>query len=453
MVDVRYIIGLLLISTFAFALRADAAQARRITFIRDAEIEDTIRLFCIPLFDAAGLAPSAVHVHLVKDRTINAFVTGGQRIFLNTGLLIASDNANQIIAVLAHETGHIIGGHLARTQEALKKSSAKSIMSFVLGAAAIAAGQGPAGAAIISGGQQISQRSLLQYSRIQENSADQAALEILKQTGQSPRGMLAFFKKLGHQEALLTANQDPYVRTHPLTRSRIETIKKAITNSRYSNAIERPEFVIRHNRMKAKLFAFLRHPAETLRMYPETDRSISGRFARAVAFHRNRHSQKAIDLIADLSSEMPNDPYFHEFHGQVLLESGRPADAITHYEQAVILRPNSVLLRIGLGQAQVAEESGIYAPAAIKNLEIAVRLAPNNSTAWRLIAMAYGRIGKIGLAALATAERYILTGKYKHAVGQAVRAERSLVKGSPGWLRAQDLKAAAQIANKKSKRE
>ena len=294
---------------------------------------------------------------------------------------------------------------------------------------------------------------MLQYSRIQENSADQAALEILNQTGQSPRGMLAFFKKLGHQEALLTSNQDPYVRTHPLTSSRIETIKKAIAVSRYSDVAERQEFVIRHRRMKAKLFAFLRHPTETLRKYPKNDHSIYGRFARAVAFHRNQHTQKAIGLITDLSSEMPNDPYFHEFHGQVLLESGHPADAVSHYERAVILRPNSVLLRIGLGQAQVAEESGIHASAAIKNLEIAVRLAPSNPTAWRLIGMAYGRIGKIGLAALATAERYILTGKYKHAVGQAIRAERSLTKGSPGWLRAQDLKAAAQIAAKKSKKK
>ena len=208
----RYIIGLLLLSTLALSLRPETAQARRITFIRDAEIEDTIRLLGIPLFAAAGLEPSAIRVHLVKDPAINAFVANGQRIFLNTGLLIATDNANQVIGVLAHETGHISGGHLARTQKALRDASANSIMAFVLGAAAMAAGQGQAGSAIIAGGQHVAQRSFLKYSRIQESSADQAALDILKKTGQAARGMLDFFEKLGDQEALLTASQDPYIR-------------------------------------------------------------------------------------------------------------------------------------------------------------------------------------------------------------------------------------------------
>ena len=448
----RYIIGLLLLSTLALSLRPETAQARRITFIRDAEIEDTIRLFGIPLFAVAGLEPSAVRVHLVKDPAINAFVANGQRIFLNTGLLIASDNANQVIGVLAHETGHISGGHLARTHKALRDASANSIMAFILGAAAMAAGQGQAGSAIIAGGQHVAQRSFLKYSRIQESSADQAALDILKKTGQSARGMLAFFEKLGDQEALLTASQDPYIRTHPLTRNRIETIQAAIARTRSSNSPERPEFAARHSRMKAKLIAFLRHPADTFRRYPESDRSIAGRFARSIAFHKKRQTQKALDLIAGLIAEYPEDPYFHEFHGQILLESGRPAEAIAPYQRAVALHPDSILLRIGLGQAQVSDEQISHIDEAIKNMQQAVRMAPDNPKAWRWLGMAYSRNGDIGLASLATAERYFLAGKFRDAVGQATRAERTLAKGSPGWLRAQDLKATAQLAAKRRKK-
>ena len=448
----RHIIGLLLLSTLALSLRPETAQARRITFIRDAEIEDTIRLFGMPLFAVAGLEPSAVRVHLVKDPAINAFVANGQRIFLNTGLLIASDNANQVIGVMAHETGHISGGHLARTHEALRDASANSIMALVLGAAAMAAGQGQAGSAIIAGGQHVAQRSFLKYSRIQESSADQAALDILKKTGQSARGMLAFFEKLGDQEALLTASQDPYIRTHPLTRNRIETIQAAVARTRNSNSPERPEFDARHSRMKAKLIAFLRHPADTFRRYPESDRSIAGRFARSIAFHKKRQTQKALDLIAGLIAEYPEDPYFHEFHGQILLESGRPAEAVAPYQRAVALHPDSILLRIGLGQAQVSDDQVSHIDNAIKNMQQAVRMAPDNPRAWRWLGMAYSRNGDIGLASLATAERYFLAGKFRDAVGQATRAERTLAKGSPGWLRAQDLKATAQLAAKRRKK-
>ena len=448
----RYIIGLLLLSSLALSLRPETAQARRITFIRDAEIEDTIRLLGMPLFAVAGLEPSAVRVHLVKDPAINAFVANGQRIFLNTGLLIASDNANQVIGVLAHETGHISGGHLARTHKALRDASANSVMAFILGAAAMAAGQGQAGSAIIAGGQHVAQRSFLKYSRIQESSADQAALDILKKTGQSARGMLAFFEKLGDQEALLTASQDPYIRTHPLNRNRIETIQAAIARTRSSNSPERPEFAARHSRMKAKLIAFLRHPADTFRKYPESDKSIAGQFARSIAFHKKRQTQMALDLIAGLIDEHPEDPYFHEFLGQILLESGRPDEAVAPYQRAVALHPDSILLRIGLGQAQVSDEQFSHIDEAIKNMQQAVRMAPDNPRAWRWLGMAYSRNGDIGLASLATAERYFLAGKFRDAVRQATRAERTLAKGSPGWLRAQDLKSTAQLAVKRRKK-
>ena len=427
-------------------VRIEPAQARRVSFIRDAEIENTIRLFGTPLFAFAGLERSAVRVYLVKDPSLNAFVAGGQQIFINTGLLIASDNANQVIGVMAHETGHITGGHLARTQDALREASAQSIMSFVLGAAAVIAGASQAGSAIIAGGTHIAQRSFLKYSRVQESSADQAALSMLRETHQSPRGMLQFFEKLGDQEALLTASQDPYVRTHPLTRDRVDTIRAAVARSPYADVDERPVYVIRHARMKAKLIAFLRSPVETLRIYPTGDDRLWARYARSIAAHKRRRTDKALALIQGLSAEYPDDPYFHEFHGQILLESGRPEAAVPPYQRAVDLLPNSVLLRIGLGQAQVSAKDDRHVEAAVENMAKAVRLAPGNATAWRWLGMAQGRKGNIGQAALATAELYFLTGKFRDAVGQANRAERILPKGSPGWLRAQDLKAAAEQA-------
>jgi predicted Zn-dependent protease len=447
----QYIIRLLLLSIVAQLALSGPAQARQFSFIRDAEIEDTIRLFGTPLFAVAGLEPSSVRVYLVKDPSLNAFVAGGQRIFVNTGLLVASRNANEVIGVLAHETGHISGGHLARSRDAISDASAQTIMAMILGAAAAVAGAPGVGQAIAAGGTQIAQRSYLKYSRVQESSADQAALSMLNETKQTSRGMLTFFEQLGDQEALLTASQDPYVRTHPLTRERVDTIRAHVERSPYANAVERPLYVERHNRMRAKLIAFLGSPAATFRKYPDSDNSISARYARSIARHKQRQTDKALALIQDLIAEHPKDPYFHEFHGQILLESGNAEAAIAPYERAVALAPNKVLLRLGLGQAQVSVEDDRYIQAAVDNMGRAVRLAPGNPSAWRWLGMALGRKGDVGQASLATAERYYLTGKFRDAVGQAARAEHVLPKGSPGWLRAQDLKVAAEQRIKRKK--
>ena len=426
------------------------AQARQFSFIRDAEIEDTIRLFGTPLFAVAGLEPSSVRVYLVNDPSFNAFVAGGQRIFINTGLLIASQNANEVIGVLAHETGHISGGHLARSRDALSDASAQSIMAMVLGVVAAVVSAPGVGQAIAAGGTHIAQRSYLKYSRVQESSADQAALTMLDETHQTSRGMLTFFEQLGDQEALLTASQDPYVRTHPLTRDRVDTIRAHVEKSPYADTIELALYVERHDRMRAKLIAFIGSPAATYRKYPGN--SVPARYARSIARHKQRQTDKALALIQGLIAEYPEDPYFHELHGQILLESGNAEAAVAPYEAAVALRPNKVLLRLGLGQAQVSVEDDRYIQAAIDNMGRAVRLAPGNASAWRWLGMAYGRKGDIGQASLATAERYYLTGKYRDAVGQAARAEHVLAKGTPGWLRAQDLKVASEQKMKRKRR-
>lgn len=427
------------------------ANAKGISLIRDAEIENTIRAYAAPLFAQAGLDPAAVRVHLVKDRALNAFVAGGQRIFIHTGLLLASDTPNQVIGVIAHETGHITGGHLARTQDALSGVTAQSIVAMVLGAAAIVAGQPAAGAGIIAGGQQVAERSFLKYSRIQEGAADQAGLAFLEQTQQSARGLMEFLGKFGDQEALLTANQDPYVRTHPLSRDRLETVRHRVEISAFSDRKDSEALQRAHDRMKAKLTGFLESPGKTFRIYPLDDLSVPARYARAVAYHRQRKFAEALAEVESLIAEQPDDPFFHELKGQFLLETGKIDEAIGPYTEAVRIYPGSTLLRSGLGQAQASARSNTYIDDAIENLRIAVRDDPQNASAWRWLATAYGRNEQIGMAALATAERYILVGNNKDAARQAGRALRTLSEGTAAHLRAQDLQQAANDKLKKKK--
>ena len=262
-------------TTTAFCLscvlvfNAQSATARGISMLRDAEIEDTIATYAKPIFAAANLDPTAVNIHIINDPTLNAFVAGGQRLFLNSGLILATENPNQLIGVIAHETGHISGGHLARTHEALRNARVQTILAMLLGAAAaVASGKGEAAAAVIAGGTGTAQRLFLKYSRTQEAAADQAALAILDATSQSATGLLEFFEILGHQDALLTESQDPYLRSHPLTRDRVATVSAHVAQSRHSAKPDPPKFIEAHKRVKAKLFGFLYRPERTLRRYP-----------------------------------------------------------------------------------------------------------------------------------------------------------------------------------------
>ena len=435
------------------ALPVPAEAANRFSFIRDAEIEQTIRSWAAPLFQVAGLESSAVQIYIVNDRSLNAFVTGGQKLFINTGLLMASEHAGQVIGVIAHETGHIAAGHLARTHEALRDSSAQSILAFVLGAAAaVGTGRGDVGAAIITGGQTASVRNFLQYSRTQEAAADHAALTYLEQTGQSARGFMEFMVVLADQELLSHQRQDPYVRTHPLSRDRIETIRAHVEMSPYSNRPVSPEDALLHARMKAKLQAFLEPLGRTLRRYPETDTSLPARLARAVAHYRKPDLDRALPIIDGLIADFPRDPFLHELRGQMLFENARLAEALPSYREAVRLMPESNLLRRDLGRLQIELDDPALLPEAVEHLRAAVKADRHDAFAWRRLAIAYGRRGLMGDSALALAEEALIIGKFENAVFQAGKAEKLLPRGSSAWLHAQDIRNAAEQAAKRAKR-
>ena len=421
------------------------AQAQRISFIRDAEIEETIRVFATPVFQAAGLDPSAIKVHLVNDKSLNAFVAGGQQLFLNTGLLMRSTDADQVIGVIAHETGHIAGGHLSRTQEAMRNSSAQSIVAFVIGAAAaIGTGRPDVGQAIISGGSQVGARSFLQYSRTQEGAADQAAVRFLDAAGLSSRGLLEFMEILEDQELLSPTRQDPYVRSHPIARDRIEFLMTHVAQSPYSDKPTPPNLESMHLRMRAKLHGFLEPLAVTLRRYKESDDSLTSRYARAIAYYRKPDLDKALPLIDGLIAQHPIDPYFHELKGQMLFENGRIEEALEPYETATRLLPHAPLLRASLARIQLELNRPALLEPAIANLRAVLRKEKDDPFLWRLLAIAYGRDGQMGESALAMAEEGMMKGDIAAARHHAARAQKLLPRGSAGWLKAEDVLSTAK---------
>ncbi len=431
------------------ALVARPGLAQGVSLIRDTEIENTIRVYTSPLFNVAGLDASFVRIHLVQDKRLNAFVAGGQRIFVNTGLLTRADGPGQVIGVMAHETGHITGGHLARMQDAIRNAQATSIAAMILGLpAAILAGDPGAAAAANAAGQSMAMRNLLAYTRTMERSADQAAVEFLNASQISSQGLLNFLEILEKNSRLYASNLDPYLQSHPLTEDRIIFMREQVALSPYTAVPIPDQLVDMHERMRAKLIGYLDPMPQVLARYPENDNSIYSRYARSIANMRISQSDKSLQLADSLLQDYPNDPFFWELRGDILKDAGRLEGAIAAYEKAVEILPWAALIRVALAQSQLALNDDRLLPAATENLEEALRYEPWQAYAWRHLGIAYGRAGDHGNASLALAEEASRRGNLKAAIQQAGRAMDRLPNGSAGWMQAQDIKLLAERIQK-----
>jgi predicted Zn-dependent protease len=428
------------------ALLPVQAQRGGIQLIRDAEIEALMRAYTGPIFKAAGIREGAAKVYLIQDQSINAFVAGGQRIFINTGLLTQAKTPNQVIGVLAHETGHIMGGHLARMGNEIDKASTAAIVGMLLGAAAAVggamAGQGnaaQAGTGLMMGSQGLVQRQLLSYLRAQESAADQAAVKLLDQTGQSGKGVLELFQTLANQSLGSLQNVNPYVMSHPMPLDRIRDLEQIVKRSPNYGREDSPELMLRHKLMQAKLSGFTEGAQQVYARYPRSDTSLPGRYARAIAAFRVGDLKNAMADIDALIAAQPKNPYFHELKGQALFEGGQLAQSIGPLQTAVKLAPKPGLIQLMLAQAQLGLDNREGAEAALKTLDLAARSESDNASLWRFRALAYGRTGNIPLADLSTAEAAMRVGDREVAITKAQAAQKAFARGTPEWLRAQDI--------------
>lgn len=425
------------------ALVARPAAAQNV--LRDAETEAFFRDVSAPLVDAAGLDRRSVQLLLLGDPSINAFVAGGQNIFIHSGLISAADNANQLQGVIAHELGHISGGHIIRFDEGASAATGISVLSLILGAAAVALGAGDVGTGIIGMGQQAAMGKFLAYTRTQESSADQAGASFLRKAGLSGKGSLDFFKKLQNEEYRLAIPQtDSYGRTHPLTGERIQALQQNYEASPYWNAPTDPPLERRFARIKAKLIGFISEPARTLQLYPETDISEPARYARAYAWHKRAYPDRATAEVDQLLKVAPNDPYYLELKGQILLESGKVKEAIPPLRQAVRLAPDQPLIAALLGHALLSTDNKADAEEAKTILKAAVARDNSNPFAWYQLGIAYANDGDEARAALASAERYNLMGAPQMALRSGRQALAGLKPGTPDYLRAQDIVMVSQ---------
>ena len=415
------------------------------SILRDAETEAMFADMSVPLVKAAGLSPRDVKVVLINDESINAFVAGGQTVYVHSGLLQAAANANQVQGVIAHELGHIADGHVVLADAGIKPAMNITLLSMVLGLAAIAAGAGEAGAGIMALGQSAGMGKYLSFSRTQESAADAAGARYLTTAGITGKGMLSFFKTLQQQEYRYgVENIDPFMQTHPLSGDRIAHLTADLQASPAWSKPSDPALEERFRRVKAKLEGYVMSPDRTLRDFPVTDTSIYARYARAYAFHKAGYPDKADAESLALVRADPNDPYFQEIRGQILLEAGRPADAIAPLRAATEGTRNNSLIATTFGHALIATEDKANYPEAIKVLRVATGRDDENPFAWYQLGTAYELTGDTARAALATAERASMNGDHRTAAQSARYALANIPANTSDWIRAQDIAMAAQ---------
>jgi predicted Zn-dependent protease len=399
------------------------------SLIRDTETESLMADLTSPIFYAANLDPKSIDIYIVNDNSINAFVAGGQNLFVNTGIITLNDDPNGLIGVIAHETGHITGGHLARMGEDIEFVQKGLALSYILGIAAAISGSVDAGQAIILGGSHAAERSFYGYTRQHEESADAAAMRYLTTTKTSGEGLLDFFQLINSKERELYDNIDPYTRTHPLTRERIGLLKDYIKKSPYSQAKTDTVIKKRFKRVAVKLEAFLGDYEDILAKYRgDNDMDI---YARAIAYHRQGHVGKALIEINKLLAEQPKDPYLIELKGQIYYEGGKPQAAVKYYKKANELLDGAALVKVQLAAAMLSTKDQHYNRQAIKLLKEALIIEKTNGFAFRQLAIAYGNLGQIALSNLAIAEQAMLEENYVQAIRFAKLAQKELKETSP----------------------
>jgi predicted Zn-dependent protease len=433
------------------------AQNKGPAILRDTETEQLLREYTRPILRAAGLEKQNIQMVILNDSTFNAFVADGRRIFVNYGAIMQSETPNQLIGVLAHETGHLAGGHLSKLREQLAQAQTQMIIAMLLGAGAMVAGAAGggsglanAGAAAVAGPQEMIRRSLLSYQRQQEENADRAGVKFLTATGQSPKGMYETFKRFTSESLFAARGADPYLQSHPMPADRVASLEELARASPYWDKKDDPALQMRHDMMRAKISAFMERQDTVYRRYPLSNTSLPARYARAIATYLHGDLNNALTQIDGLIQAQPNNAYFYELRGQALLEGGRPNEAIAPLHKALALSNNAPLIEMLLGQALVATDNKAHTDEAIAILRAAVARESEAPLGYTQLAMAYGRKGDYAEADLASAQAAYLRGDNKTARELASRAKTRFAVGTPGWVRADDIVSAKPMPGQKN---
>jgi predicted Zn-dependent protease len=442
----RLATGLMAFCALGLPLQA-MAQDGGLSLIRDTEVEFYLKDHAKPVLEASGLEAEKVHFILVADNDLNAFASSNLLLALNTGLIEAAATPNELMGVIAHEAGHLSGGHMVRTDEIYRAARLPTAIAMGLGIVAMMAGANnggsQAGLGILASSSTFGTLGALHYMQSQESAADIAGVKSLEAAGLSGQGLVDFFARLRMYETFSDAERYKYFRTHPLSRERVQTLRTLVDKQPHHGVKDSPEDIEEFNLIKAKLSGFL-DPYQTVFIkYPMKDTSFAARYARVIATYKTTDIPRALSLIDDLLKEQPDNPYLWELKGQIYFETGQAKLAKPAHERSVALMPQAPLLHVNLGQTLIATGDKADVPEAITQLQESLKYEADNSFVWSLLAQAYDAQGQAGMARLASAEAAYIGGDYQQARTFAVWSQKNLDPNSPEYRRARDIVIAA----------
>ena len=433
----------------AFALALPVfSKVQAFSIVRDAQTEQLLQEYARPLLHAAQIDPASIRIVLVDDRRFNAFIVDARHIFIHTGVFLDSESPAEIMGVLAHEIGHIKGGHLAHAHSSLDDARFVAMLSALIGVAALATGANANSDSLVGGGAGLAassgnfgQRLFLAHRRLQEETADRIALQLLGQAGLPTSGLTNILNRLARRERYAGAQADPYLRSHPASSERLRNLTHGAAREKARPAADLTALQQRHDLVRAKIKAYTGRPGSAARAFFPSDKSLAADYGRAILAMRRGEISAARTALDGLVKHAPQNPYFRELLGQLHLQAGNADIAIASFREALQLSPDEPQLRAALGSALLARGRGPDIDEAITLLSRAVTQDQNLPASWRQLAIALNRAGRALEATLATSRSLLASGDIAGAKFHAARVREEATRGDRLWLRADDILA------------
>mgnify|MGYP004461409919 FL=1 len=414
-----------------------ATGAHAVSLINDTEIERVVTELVRPIATAAEIPDNRLRVHIVRDDDFNAFVMGGDDVYIYTGLLTQIKSPDALQAVIAHELGHTIGGHMAQMSSRMAAEMQRAMLIQALGIGLMVAGGNPSlGAGVLAGSSGVAQQSMLAFTRDEERIADNMGLDLMVRAGQNPNGFIQVFEQMREISGAAESRVNPTRVNHPLTTERLKNVRDRIAKLNYTAPAASATRDAKFRLIQAKLIGYLDTATRVRELYPYSDKSDAAIYARAIASMQAGNLDAARVGTQTLISRHADNPYFYELLGDIEYQFGHYDDSVTAYSHSLKLAGNAPQIQTALALVLTERNKSGDAAQAIELCKRALLAAPAPLTYW-VLARAYG--DDDGRGDWARAEYYSMIGNTKNAKKYAKIARQKLKSDAPEYIKSGDI--------------
>jgi predicted Zn-dependent protease len=398
-------------------IRADPA------FSEDAEVTDYLTSVGYKLAGAGPDSRQAFSFFLMVDPQVNAFALPGGFIGINSGLLLTAQSESELAGVMSHEIGHVVQRHFSRMLSSQKDTQIAALAGLAV-AILMARSNPDVSQAAMLGSQAGSIQSSLNFSRANEQEADRVGFQILEKAGFDPSAMAIFFERMLNATRFYQTTAPAYLRTHPLTTSRISDMQNRAQNLPYRQVPDSLEFQL----MRAKLKAAQDTPAESVKFFEESLKErkylseAASRYGLVEALMRARDFSRAARELEVVRMSLPASPIIEALSARLSVAAGNLTAALRIYREALRGFPAYRALVYGYAETLLRVNQP---EEALKLVESRLQYAVSDYRLYQLQARAYAALNKGMQQHRALAEAYFRTGNVRTAIEQLLLAQKA----------------------------